>query len=78
MNKFVDHVDELQALNDDYARPGASLFVLYGRRRLGKTTLLRRFAAMKPTFVYKRECATTGCKDLALRRFTLSLLFGGF
>ena len=48
MNNFINRQQELQSLNADYARPGASLYVLYGRRRLGKTTLLRNFAAGKP------------------------------
>lgn len=47
MNKFIGREDELKALDGEFARDGASLFVLYGRRRLGKTTLLRRFCEGK-------------------------------
>ncbi len=58
MNRFVDREAELAALERDYARPGASLFVLYGRRRLGKTTLLRRFAQGKPALYHMADRAT--------------------
>ncbi len=45
---FIDRADELDALQAAYERLGAELFVLYGRRRLGKTTLLRRFSENRP------------------------------
>jgi hypothetical protein len=48
MNSFINREAELRSLNEDYARPGSSLYILYGRRRLGKTTLLRQFAAGRP------------------------------
>ncbi len=48
MNSFINREEELRSLNEDYARPGSSLYILYGRRRLGKTTLLRQFAARRP------------------------------
>ncbi|MBM3472256.1 MAG: ATP-binding protein [Armatimonadetes bacterium] len=41
--RFVGRKAELQALGGFYARPGAQLFVLYGRRRVGKTELVRQF-----------------------------------
>lgn len=48
MNKFINRSGELELLEKQFASPGASLVVLYGRRRLGKTTLLRQFAYGKP------------------------------
>ncbi|MDY0003957.1 MAG: ATP-binding protein [Polyangia bacterium] len=42
---FVNRAAELQFLLDHFERPGASLLVLWGRRRVGKTTLLREFAS---------------------------------
>lgn len=42
--EFLDRTDELAALEDHWARPGASFFVLWGRRRVGKTELLAHFA----------------------------------
>ncbi len=47
MNNFINRNNELQQLETEFQRPGASLIVLYGRRRLGKTALLREFAAEK-------------------------------
>ncbi|HEY8486398.1 MAG TPA: ATP-binding protein [Limnochordales bacterium] len=43
----MDREQELAVLEEQYRQPGASLFVLYGRRRVGKTELLRRFAASR-------------------------------
>ncbi len=37
---FYDRKRELAMLDEQYARPGGELFVLYGRRRVGKTVLL--------------------------------------
>ena len=33
----------MQTLSMEYARKGSSLVVLYGRRRVGKTTLISEF-----------------------------------
>lgn len=40
---FWDREQELSFLEREYEKPGAGLVVVYGRRRVGKTTLLRRF-----------------------------------
>jgi AAA+ ATPase superfamily predicted ATPase len=37
---FVDREHEIDALNGLLQRPGAQFVVTYGRRRVGKTTLL--------------------------------------
>jgi len=55
MNKFINRKTELKSLHDDYARPGASLYILYGRRRLGKTMLLHQFAARKPAVYHMAD-----------------------
>lgn len=55
MNKFINRQADLQSLKDDYERPGASLYVLYGRWRLGKTTLLRHFAARRPAIYHMAD-----------------------
>lgn len=44
MNKFIDRKKELQELNELYARGSGELAIVYGRRRLGKTSLLKQFA----------------------------------
>lgn len=45
---FIDRKAELEQLNQLYNSDHAELFVLYGRRRVGKTELLRAFCADKP------------------------------
>lgn len=44
---FIDRVEELKRLHERYASNRAELFVLYGRRRVGKTELLREFCRDK-------------------------------
>ena len=44
---FVDREIEMSALEAAYKNPIASLFVVYGRRRVGKTTLLAEFCKGK-------------------------------
>lgn len=41
--KFVDRFSEKEKLEKEYKRKGSSFVVLYGRRRLGKTTLIKEF-----------------------------------
>jgi AAA+ ATPase superfamily predicted ATPase len=40
MPQFVDRGDELADLDRVASRPGAQFVIVYGRRRVGKTTLL--------------------------------------
>ena len=48
--KFVDRIDEAARLKDAHAREKSSLVVMYGRRRLGKSTLIKR--VLSDTDVY--------------------------
>jgi AAA+ ATPase superfamily predicted ATPase len=43
MAEFIDRQEEMQTLDNEYARKGSSFVVLYGRRRVGKTTLISEF-----------------------------------
>lgn len=45
---FINRITELAQLTQLYNSDRAELFVLYGRRRVGKTELLRAFCAEKP------------------------------
>ena len=40
--KFVDRIDEAARLKDALVKEKSSLVVMYGRRRLGKSTLIKR------------------------------------
>jgi hypothetical protein len=54
---FINRERELAALERLWARAQeeAQLVVVYGRRRIGKTTLLRRFVQGKPTIFWTAE-----------------------
>jgi len=43
MLNFIDREKELQTLRQEYERAGSSMVILYGRRRVGKTTLISEF-----------------------------------
>jgi AAA+ ATPase superfamily predicted ATPase len=47
MKIFINRTGELTALNEVYAFNKAGFAVVYGRRRLGKTLLLKQFANEK-------------------------------
>lgn len=49
---FWDREHELELLEKQYQQPGSNLFVVYGRRRVGKTTALARFSEGKPSIFY--------------------------
>ena len=52
---FIGREKELAELNDLYIQDKFQLFVLYGRRRVGKTTLLNEFCKGKNTIFYSAE-----------------------
>ena len=52
---FIGREKELSELNDLYMQDKFQLFVLYGRRRVGKTTLLNEFCKNKDTIFYSAE-----------------------
>ncbi|MBR0164412.1 MAG: ATP-binding protein [Lachnospiraceae bacterium] len=47
MKQFIDRQTELAVLEAEYKRKGASLVILYGRRRVGKTALISHFIRNK-------------------------------
>lgn len=52
---FIGREKELAELNDLYDQNRFQLFVLYGRRRVGKTTLLNEFCKDKDAIFYSAE-----------------------
>ena len=50
--KFINRKVELQALEQAYRSSRAEFFVIYGRRRIGKTELLKQFSKDKTHFYY--------------------------
>lgn len=71
---FIGRETELGFLEERYHSARAELIVLYGRRRIGKTELLRQFAKGKEVVFYAcTEC--TAAEQLA--RFSKRLLASG-
>lgn len=52
---FIGREKELKELNKLYNDDKFQLFVLYGRRRVGKTTLLKEFCKNKKAIFYSAE-----------------------
>ena len=45
MEKFISRENELEYLNKEYNKKESSLIILYGRRRIGKTSLILQVKA---------------------------------
>jgi len=50
--KFIDREPELASLGRAWAAKGAQFYIVYGRRRIGKTELLLHFAQNRPHFYF--------------------------
>lgn len=68
---FIGREKELADLNELYSQGKFQLFVLYGRRRVGKTTLLNEFCKNKDSIFYSAEQSND---KLNLEKFS-SLVF---
>ncbi|EQD59868.1 ATPase domain protein, prokaryote domain protein, partial [mine drainage metagenome] len=42
-HKFIDRREEIEILEKTYSKGEGSLFIIYGRRRVGKTELISKF-----------------------------------
>ena len=52
MERFIDRSAEMETLQSEYERNGSALVVLYGRRRVGKSTLISKFIKDKPALFF--------------------------
>ena len=52
MKQFVDRELEMDTLQSEYERDGSALVILYGRRRVGKTTLISEFIKDKKALFF--------------------------
>ena len=68
---FVNRTQELKTLNREYQRSYASFTVIYGRRRVGKTTLIKEFIKEKLRVYYY---ATEMNLALQLQAFTKDIM----
>jgi len=65
MAKFIGREEELQALETAWQKENFQMAVVYGRRRIGKTTLLRQFCRGKK-HVFFTAIKTTPERNLEL------------
>lgn len=52
MSKFINRKKELETLRKEYNRDEASFVVIYGRRRVGKTSLIKEFCKDKKKIMF--------------------------
>lgn len=76
---FVGREDELSAMERMYSKDGFQMLVLYGRRRVGKTTLVEQFAKGKPTlfFTAKEQNPTLNLREFSNAVFSHFDIPGG-
>lgn len=67
---FIGRKRDLLRLEGDYRSNRSEFTILYGRRRIGKSTLLEKFALTKPCFFFQ---AGKEKKQKQLRRFVAEL-----
>ncbi len=67
---FIGREKELADLNEMYAQHKFQMFVLYGRRRVGKTTLLNEFCKDKDSIFYSAEQSN---EKLNLEKFSVQV-----
>ena len=68
---FIGRAKELIALEDVYNKKGFGMTVIYGRRRIGKSTLIREFVKGKKTIFYT---ATKVNADRNLELFSVQVI----
>jgi len=66
ITKFVNRENELKALNDAYKKQTFSFYPIYGRRRVGKTELIKQFIKDKPHIYF---LATEGTEKENITNF---------
>ncbi|PMP92579.1 MAG: ATPase [Hydrogenobaculum sp.] len=50
--RFINREEELKTLKEEYQKEGSSFVIIYGRRRTGKTTLIKRFIEGKKAIYF--------------------------
>ncbi len=64
--QFVNRTEELGELAKWWSKPAARLGLVWGRRRVGKTLLLQRFAQGRPRTIYHTFAGRSGADELAV------------
>ncbi|MBI4376139.1 MAG: ATP-binding protein [Elusimicrobia bacterium] len=68
IRKFIDRDEELAFLERKYRESGPQMVVLYGRRRVGKTELIRAFGEGKPLLYHLADKRGTAANVALLAR----------
>ncbi|MBR1912572.1 MAG: ATP-binding protein [Treponema sp.] len=71
---FVGRTRELQSLEEVYAKKGFGMTIIYGRRRIGKSSLIREFVKGKKTIFYTATKVGAGRNLELFSRQVLSVL----
>lgn len=74
MAEFIDRQEEMQTLDNEYARKGSSFVVLYGRRRVGKTTLILEFIKIRMLYFFLQQRRLSHRTEECLRKKWLNSL----
>ena len=56
---FINREQELKALNEKWRSNIAQFFIIYGKRRVGKTELIKQFIKDKPAIYFLADKRTT-------------------
>jgi len=72
--KLINRLDELAGLEEYWKKKEAQLVVIYGKRRVGKTSLIKAFAQPKP-HIYFLADKTTESENLKLLGATVGKYF---
>ena len=68
--RFINRKSELKLLNDEYNKKNSTFNVIYGKKRTGKTTLIKEFIKDKNSFYF---FADTQNEVIQIRRFKSQL-----
>ncbi len=74
---FIARERELKALGELYDKPGFQMIVIYGRRRVGKSTLIREFVKDKRAVYYTATKSGFAANMAALGKTVLETLSPG-
>ena len=72
IRKFVNRESELNSLNKIYAKPGLRFIIIYGRRRVGKTELIKKFSDQKNSIYFLADKRGTKKNVTRMAKLTAS------
>ncbi len=74
IQQFVDRESELKFLEKKYSEDSTQLIIIYGRRRVGKTELIKKFIQKKESlyFLCTRDSLSENAKELKRKFYELT------